>query len=914
MFDSESARRGKGRCLSSLYFAIALLPLLALAPATSTAASGVVNSDGTIDITINVRFPPTAADLTTIRNVVTAASQVLWDASEGQLRFGDVTVTCGSVNEDLADLWMFPGNLRAGTAFWCDGSGLSRVGVHINQYLGSTTGIVVAHEFGHLALGLGDEYDEQSRFGACWGFGPCIEAANLTEQNQCLMQQPGGFTQTEFCTAAGHDTIVGNNGACLVNPPAANGAPCATNCQFWSTNTLRYETSQQTAICGGDCWTSLVNNFSFLTAPAGLPVAAAPAGFTNPNFIDNCDATDTVLLVLDRSGSMGWNTERDDGEVCGNGIDDDKDGTIDETDDCSQSRLAFVKAAARAWLALANGQSVRSGVVSFNELASLDAGFQEVNAANIGALNTAVDLMTAGGSTAIGRALTSTTLLFGGETAAVNKTAFLISDGVNTKGETPQSVVPSLQAQGIRVFTISTGGASDDSTLSEIAGSTGGERVDAHDAAGLVGAFVQQWARYRNEGVLIPLLPYAVNQDGRPEQDNPKVRWDPAAWAGQPHVAPRAEVASNTSSFFVNVEEGTQAMTVALAGKLADMSAFGVEAMLEGPPGPGPTSLDTETGHPSLRVVRDRFFVLAEVSSPNPGPWRVRIRGRSGSHALQTGNITVITSNPRVELFTSVDRRVVTDITRPVRVFATPIFNTSLRSVDQIAAVVRKPDGTLSPVTLTNDFEQGLGGDYEGQIVDMPLTGLYEVRYYVKTGPSTFNDPGEAIFAPALPASVPVPVLERTSVQYFWVVPGRRPCQSGNPDDCDGDGVVEDEQADSDGDGLPDAYDVDSDNDDVSDATEYGVENQDPDGDGIPNALDPDSDGDGVDDAEDPTPYGTGGRGPRPAYCSPWVMTLLLVLAAIFAALAWRGRSRRALGVAILLLACAMALAWWCRC
>src|SRR4029453_4876104 len=287
-------------------------------------------------------------------------------------------------------------------------------------------------------------------------------------------------------------------------PCTAGAAPCTTNCQFFNPTTARYETSQETGICGGDCWTRLVTNFPFLTAPAALPVAAAPGGLVNPVFIDNCQAADTVLLVLDRSGSMSWNTESDNGEVCGNGIDDDGDGSVDEADDCTMPRLALVKAGARAWLELASGEGVKAGVVSFNQLPSQDAAFQDVNAANLPVLEGAVDALVAGGQTAIGRALTSTALLFGGQTGAVNKTAFLISDGVNTEGETPQSVVPSPQAQGIRVFTISTGGPSDDTTLGEISGSTSGSQIDSRDASALVSAFARQWARYRNSGGLIP--------------------------------------------------------------------------------------------------------------------------------------------------------------------------------------------------------------------------------------------------------------------------------------------------------------------------------------------------------------------------------------------------------------------------
>ena len=90
--------------------------------------SGVVNSDGTIDITLSLRFPPTADDLTDIRQQCLDASHVLWDASEGQLRFGTITISCGAVNEDLADMWFFPQSGRAGTGFYCSGASLATPG------------------------------------------------------------------------------------------------------------------------------------------------------------------------------------------------------------------------------------------------------------------------------------------------------------------------------------------------------------------------------------------------------------------------------------------------------------------------------------------------------------------------------------------------------------------------------------------------------------------------------------------------------------------------------------------------------------------------------------------------------------------------------------------------------------------
>lgn len=853
------------------------LALVALWPAAVQAGSGQIQNDGSIDVTVNFRFPPTAADILDFRQQITDASHVLWDASEGQLYFGDVTITCGSVNEDLADIWVYAQSGRAGCSFYCDGSGLSRNGYHIQQFLPNSTGPVVAHEFGHLALGLGDEYSEQNRFGACWGIGPCIEAP--TEQNQCLMQQSAGLSWTEFCTTAQHDLVRGQGSPCGTVP-----AGCADNCHLYNPTTGRYETTQETDVCNANgCWAHLVNNFPFLVAPAGLPVAAEPPGMPAVNFTESCDATDTVLLVLDESGSMGWNTEDDNGEVCGNGDDDDGDGSTDEADDCTQPRAEFVRAAARAWLELANGQGVRAGVMLFNGLPTLQAAFQDVDAAHLPALEAAADAVDPDGSTAIGRALSSSVLLFGAE-AGVTKTAFLISDGVNTEGEDPRTVVDDLQDQGIRVFTISTGGASDDSTLAEIAGTTGGAPADSRDASALVASFVQQWSRYQNGGILIPKLHYAVSKEGKTTEQVPTscntveallrnkecqvLFRNPFGWGiglkGATETSPTEAARNNL--FQILVEKGTESIAVVLAGDMSDMSSFGVEANITGPDDADPKKYETEVGHANMRIVRDNYFLMAEIRDLAPGLWFIDVYPRAGAASFQTGNLTVITDNPDVELFTELDRYYVDDpATETVELHVTPKYYTTLRNVDVLTAVVLRPDGSTEAIPLVSDFAAGGGGNYIGTISNLPVRGMYEVRVLMTTGDNTFNDPGEASFADAPENTVEVPYTQRTSTEYFFVNVKEVDCCPDDQEkqyDCDGDGIPnydspvgatlnESFNVDTDRDGLPDACDGDSDNDDVADGVEGRDDPSDADGDGIANFQETDSDNDGIPDAED---------------------------------------------------------------
>lgn len=340
-------------------------------------------------------------------------------------------------------------------------------------------------------------------------------------------------------------------------------------------------------------------------------------------------------------------------------------------------------------------------------------------------------------------------------------------------------------------------------------------------------------------------------------------KWDPVFWATKTPSLPPLERAPGENAFVIRTEKGARSATIILAGNLGDMSRFGVEARLVGPAGPGAANLDSTIPSPSLRVVRDGFFMLLEIANPNPGEWRIIVRGQPGAGQFQTGNVTVLPDNPNVDLFTSLDRHFVIDApAKPVLLRATPIYLTTLRQVDLLKAVVKHPDRSLHPTDLASSFDTGGSDDYSGLIKDMPFVGMYEVRVVMRTGPKAFNDPGESIFATAPSNKVAVPVLERTSVEYFFVTRGRRVCRSGNPRDCDGDGCIQESRDnDADKDGTPDAYDGDTDNDEVPDSVECRDKNQDPDKDGLPNALDPDSDGDGINDGQDSTRLGSRASG-----------------------------------------------------
>ncbi|HKY30280.1 MAG TPA: VWA domain-containing protein [Pyrinomonadaceae bacterium] len=823
-----TARRvGLYACIGYLVFALGIRP-----PAAS-AGSGSINAGGTINVTANLRFPASMATLATVRDRFTTASRLLWDATEGQLRIGTVTINCTETNEDLADFWLFANPLRSNSPL----AGLTTAGAHVTQDF-SNIGEVFAHEFGHLGFGLHDEYtDSQTNCGAA---GWCIEEtpAAHSEVNQCLMQQIPGRSWSEFCVNGNHEGLRADNPGCLVNPPAANGAPCAAGCENWNTTTLRYENSWQEQTHHESCWATLVRSFPFLTAPALAPVEAAPAGFVDPAFVVNCNSIDTITLVLDRSGSMQWNVNRDNGEVCANGRDDDGDGNTDEMDDCSQARMDYVKASARSFLQLLGTGAFRAGIVSFNETPSPDQPFQDVNT-NIGTLNGAIDGLAAGGNTGIGDALTfAKTQLDADPASAGSKAVLLITDGANTAGSDPVTAAAAFPPAGIRIYTISTGDASNYAVLDSISSNTRGTRLDTRDGTALVTTLVELWARYTNGGVVLPQIPYAINSRSKRQRH---IVQEP----GAPPVALAAQDIPQIQQFSFPVEQGTAQFSAALAGNLNDMRGFGVGARLISPSG---TVFDSSTSGPTVRIARDPFFTMVTIFGPESGTWRLEVSGAPGAAPVQTGKLIVVSDNPKTDLFIDVDRKVITNPADSVKLSLFPFYVTGLRNPTWNVRL-KRPDGSQVPIAPV--ASPAKPENYYSSITGFPNRGIYEVQAVMSTNSGTTNDPGEVRSSMAPPNTVPIPPLQRQARTFMFVNSGDWFCPQSN-NDCDEDGISNDQEGtstDTDSDTIPDRIDHDSDNDEVPDGVEGTA---DPDGDGSPNFRDPDSDNDGIPDTKDP--------------------------------------------------------------
>ncbi len=407
-------------------------------------AAGVFQN-GEFDFCISVRFNATEAQLQQIRTGFQNASQILADATDGQHKFGNITILNNSGGTQSAEYFIHPGT---GRAYATDGKYGIR-GEHVNLYFQSNfqassgadgDAYTIAHEHAHHAYGILDEYSGPNDNGSRANNDPLkAENApfpNTAGQSFSLMDNyfvrggratGGAYTLNEFSITANHDP----------------------DNDTW-----------QTVSKGLSDWSQIAASRFPATIPAGLPVDAAPAAHT-VTFSSAVGGLTTVML-LDRSGSM-----------------------------TTENRLDFAKAGAKLFtFALDPGDSV--GVSSFSSSPSVDYGLTKITDDSVrSAANAAIDSLVASGSTNIGGGLqTALGQITGSMNRACNDIIVLLSDGDHNTGTDPLSVIPALKQEGVAVFTVGVGSglsSSGEATLQKIASDTGGKYKRVSSSFGLVG-------------------------------------------------------------------------------------------------------------------------------------------------------------------------------------------------------------------------------------------------------------------------------------------------------------------------------------------------------------------------------------------------------------------------------------------
>lgn len=812
-------------CISSLILVAAGLSFTA----PVNAGDGRIDAtNGDTYFSVHFRFPPTPQQLAEVRSSIDLMAFGVCDATDSQLRVRKATLTQGQANEDKADFWLHSLPGRSGVSFFFNGSNLGRLGRHVDMFSGALLAPdVYLHEFGHHAWGLGDEYDEQARFGGPCGIGPGFDAGSIDEQNHSIMQQSGNarcvggasagtscfssaqcgaggscqlVLMTELSVASNNDPLQGNGNNCPAVAAPATACPDNAYCQrVWNSTTNRYERTQQSEIHNGDSdWETLVQNYPFLTAPAGLPTAAAPPGcFRAVQYQEDVAGSDQVLLLLDKSGSMSWSSNPADAEVCGNGVDDDADGAVDEAT-CGDARVTFVRAAASAYLDLQRDLGIDVGILTFDSSATLNRKIEPLGAGNIAAYRSVINSIVPGGNTGIGDALEASKAEFA-RVAALgrSRTAYLMTDGDNTSGSDPVQKANELRDIGVRVHVIPAGLDVSLDTLSGVAAATSGDLLQAAALNDLTAIYAELAGRHRGAAMVLPRVNFEVSLRGDGDH------------SGMAPVRERA--------FPIDVEKGAKTLVAFVGGRNNRMAEWSVGLKLTGPNGevfaPGSPQL-TATPH----------YVFVNVPNPSAGRWWLRVAPTGA--AVQKGTALAFVDNPDPDFFVDAKPQRLS-ATDPVQISASPSYVARLDGKGvTIKGQVEGPGGFTAPLSVT----QNASGAWSATAGPFPYDGYYRATLELDVDASATLAPGESIFAgPAVPAVSPVP-FRRFASAGFVVRTGRdAACPSRNSRDCDEDGVPDRSECrgfhqDIDKDGRPNWNDPDSDGDEIPDAVEKGLD------------------------------------------------------------------------------------------
>jgi hypothetical protein len=404
------------------------------------------------NVSVAVRFNATAAQLTTIRNAFTTASQILLDATDGQAQFGQITIFNNSTGS-RGHFWVtMTGGCSTATGTW-GASSSGNTTVSMTWLNGGAGASCVAHEFIHQAFDARDEYE--TGCGAPAGSAQCPDSAqgpNSAGQAACLMECCGRIGN-ELCwgQAVGDNIGAGNHDATDITEQSR----CRSNRSCWAQV--------------GWSWPTTV------LVPAGAPDPGTNGVPHAPNVIVEPPADARLVLVLDRSGSMSSD---------------------------SPTRLARLQTAALDVIGIAEN-GVQLGLVTFADSASDNVGIAALGA-NRSAYTNAVGGLVASGATNIGDGLQhGRDQIIGAGGVTPSTAVLLMTDGRNNRpAANPQAdlqqKVDLLLSEQIPVFVTCTGDDFGlDSQCAEIANGTNGTYVDSADAAQLPERFVSFYERLR---------------------------------------------------------------------------------------------------------------------------------------------------------------------------------------------------------------------------------------------------------------------------------------------------------------------------------------------------------------------------------------------------------------------------------
>jgi hypothetical protein len=574
---------------------------------------------GKFDLVLSVRHAADAARILEWEQSFRRASEILYDATDGQMQFGRVYVANNSRGSAEADCFLM--ELDGGSFTTVPIPGLGAVDLHA-VLMGDERRkpFIVIHEFAHYAFGVWDEYEDATQCTNDTATGACIMEWGWPQGDQLAADGtliPGVIS--EFCVPDNHDPDLG---------------------------------TEQQAQNGESCWETMVDQFADLTIPAALPGGPEPGGHDPVEWIVLADVS-RFSLVLDRSGSM----------ATGNAI-------------------SGVRYGADYWVRFLAQTGDELSVTQYNHnVTDILDNTLLTPATDLDPTLDDIAAITASGATNIGGALQRgmTQILSPGQQAAT-QVLILFSDGLHNTGTNPTTVLPQLVENGIRVYTVGFGPGADQDLLQTIAEDTGGrfEQIDAAPDSADAQLEIQNYlievsGEVRDGSGIVTMAPGLLDEPSEAMAGEAKeragVRYRPAdlakvkAWPF--HFRPRPLGADHRAW----IEAGSQRATFVVSHRLGT----DVTLHLVRPDG----SVVDPASDSSVTFVDPKGIPYAfyTVRHPKPGMWVMRV-SRAQARGPIPYKVFAFSDNPNLRLaLTGVRRRLPLPAAVPVGIVPIGVGN-----------------------------------------------------------------------------------------------------------------------------------------------------------------------------------------------------------------------------------------------
>ncbi len=660
----------------------------------------------------------TPSSVETWSNQFVTASQRIWNFTETQAALNEVIVyrrtRPGGVDiVSQAREWPRATPYRPGGFLGFGAAGLGGGGQIFlpanmaNVLPGRNAGAVIAHEFGHYAFGLGDDYKVYTRrdsdgqyLTASRDTSGAISAVTWTGSKT----YSGGMSFNELrnrVSPTGDGTGAGN--AFRASPSTVMNHEVHLEV---STQGNHYLPWAGTVTHGGT-----VHNVSFsihqhdMHSQSAWETLRDDRGLTIPtNLVDNAAGYATEMpplqwiltelhpssvVCLDRSGSMGPDYHEQGIHLLPTAI----AGANKAVDNASVRQQPLLG----IWGEEFPGDNV--GIVSYASDTSIDAALAEiVDGATKTSHKASISGLTANGGTAIGdglRTCLNELTRENGATAPAGESemVILLSDGEHNDGEDPEGLIlTELVDRNVRLHTVALGPAVDAGLMRRLADATGGKSRRITDASELDQFFAEIYTESRDASALTD-------------------------------VVGSIDTSSDTRQVLVD-PFGNMDLTFNLFWESGDLDLH-----LEKPDG---TVIDhvAAANDPDVELIESARSEFLRVIAPEPGVWIAHVipvtPGGPQAYLLQVASLGQNNARLHLETTGSV-------LTHPAPLLISARFSGPFSGVSgvDVSGLVTRPDGSAVPFTLYDDGNPSHGdqhpndGIYVNQFTDFSVDGEY---------------------------------------------------------------------------------------------------------------------------------------------------------------------------------------------